>query len=270
MDEMPIPPAADPARDPAPLPASWPVPERATGLRRIPRRALTVSLVTTALVVVGGAVLAGAVVAAPDGNGTPTPAPPGRAAPGPMGQHGAQARMVGPMRALHGEYVVSDGNGGYRTEEMQRGSVTAVNGSTFTVKSEDGYTHDWVTDAATKMGASRPTTSTSAGLTPGQQVMVTGTKDGDTFHAVRVMAMRQFDRGQTAAQQPGGQVQAPYRNGPMKTPYQGGRGQFGHRFGGGGMPGFGARPKGPMAPDGNQPAPAPSPPDAAPTPTQSS
>jgi len=229
---------------------------RATGLRKIPRRVLTVSVATAAVVVAGGAVLA---AAAQNTTTTPSPTAAGRPVPGgPMDANG-KARMAGPMHALHGEYVVSDGNGGYSTEEMQRGSVTAVNGSTFTVKSEDGYTHDWVTDANTKMGMNRAVDSTSSGLTTGQNVMVMGTKDGDTFHAVRVMAMRQFN-GQQG-------------EGKMTAPGQGGRGQFGHRFGGhgGGMPGFGGMPNGPMQSGPMQSAPSPdSSPDAAPTPTQSS
>jgi hypothetical protein len=193
-----------------------PTPPAATGLRKLPRRALTVSIATAALVVVGGAVVAGAVAAAPDGNGTPAPAAPGQTVPGqpgggPRTQNDQGPRMVGPGRAVHGEYTVPNGNGGYSTEEMQRGSITAVNGSTFTVKSEDGYTHDWVTDANTGYGMRRG--GTNGGLTTGENVMVMGTKDGDTFHAVRVMTMRQ----------PGQNQKGPFGDqGPRKMPYQAG------------------------------------------------
>ena len=245
--------------------------QRLTGLRKIPRRVLTVSVATAALVVAGGAVLA---AAAQNTNPTPSPTAAGRPAPDPMGQHGNHQRMAGPMQALHGEYVVSNGNEGYSTEEMQRGSVTAVSGNTFTVKSDDGYTHDWVLDANTRTGRNRANTTTSNGLTPGQNVMVMGTKDGDTFHAVRIMAKRQFN--DQAAPQAGQQQSG---DGPMMHG-RGGRGQFGPRFGGGGgIQGFGDMPNGPMqsgpmqAPmpqDGTQSAPMPSAPDAAPTPTQSS
>jgi hypothetical protein len=192
------------------------------------------------------------------------------------------------MQALHGEYVVSNGNGGYETEEMQRGSVTAVNGTTFTVKSDDGYTHDWVTDANTKLGMNRGVNSTSSGLTTGQNVMVTGTKDGDTFHAVRVMQMRQFNRNGQNGQQSGTAQAAPQagqqQNGQQQNGQQGygpmqgrgGRGgQFGHRFGGGGgtgMQGFGGMQNNQSGPMSSGPAPNQSPdaPQSSPTPTQAS
>jgi hypothetical protein len=241
---------------------------RATGLRKVPRRALTISLATTALVIAGGVVVAAAVAASPDGNGSPTPAANGQQVPGPNGQNGqngAKERMAGPMQALHGEYVVSDGNGGYQTEEMQRGSVTAVNGTTFTVKSDDGYTHDWVTDGntfypgnrmrmmpknnGTEIPAPTQNSAPSSTVTMGQTVMVMGAKDGDTFHAVRVMPMRQGGMGR-------GQQQQQQQNGTDKMPFRGGRGQFGHRGGGGGGGG------------GMQSAPVPTAPDAAPTPAQ--
>ena len=53
--------------------------------------------------------------------------------PAAAGHRGLDGRMhlAGPMQAVHGEYVVSTGDGGYRTEEMQRGSVTAVNDRRF-------------------------------------------------------------------------------------------------------------------------------------------
>jgi hypothetical protein len=166
---------------------------------------------------------------------------------------------------------------------MQRGSVTAVNGTTFTVKSDDGYTHDWVTDANTMQPGNRmrmmpkndgtevpaPTQNSTTGstLTTGQTVMVIGTKDGDTFHAVRVMPMR--EGGMQRGQQQNGQNQngrpeaAPQDgqqgNGPTKVPFGNGRGQFGHRFGGGG--------------GGTQSAPTPDQapaPASAPTPTEGS
>jgi hypothetical protein len=274
MDEIPAQPAAEP------VPLSWPAADPGSkGLRKIPRRALAISIATTALVVVGGAVLAGAVAAAPD-NGPPTPGAPGQAMPGPMMQNGNRAHMAGPGRAVHGEYTVPNGNGGYRTEEMQRGSITAVNGSTFTVKSEDGYTHDWVTDSNTGYGMRRGDTNSSS-LTTSQNVVVLGTKDGDTFHAERVLPMRQFNGD--GAQQSGPEQSGPQGGKMGGMPYRGGK--FGHRGGGGGMPGFGGMQNGPApmpqggaqsaplpyAPDQTPAAPDQVPaPDSSPTPTQAS
>jgi hypothetical protein len=286
MDEFSVLPPAGPAGEPTTVPMAGPVPDkRWSALRKVPRRTLTISLATTALVVAGGAVLAGAVTAAPGGgNPSVTPAGPGQNGPGNGKMH-----MAGPMQALHGEYVVSNGNGGYETEEMQRGSVTAVNGNTFTVKSDDGYTHDWVTDSNTMQGMQRKmlpkndgttkvpapsgtsttvpaptgsadavpappgTTATNGGLTTGQNVMVMGTKDGDTFHAVRVMPVRQFGgmrggqmKGEATPQQgtqQGDPQAGQQQNG--KVPFPGGR-QFGHRGGGGGGMQGGQMQGGPM------------------------
>ena len=50
-------------------------------------------------------------------------------------------------QALHGEYVVSDGNGGYTTELLQNGEVTAISDTSVTVESEDGYTKTYTVDA---------------------------------------------------------------------------------------------------------------------------
>jgi hypothetical protein len=38
----------------------------------------------------------------------------------------------GGMAPLHGEFTVSDGNGGYKTAVMQRGEVTAISSTSVT------------------------------------------------------------------------------------------------------------------------------------------
>ncbi|WP_405138374.1 hypothetical protein [Nocardia sp. NBC_01388] len=59
--------------------------------------------------------------------------------------------MTGPP--LHGEFVVSDGNGGYTTELTQTGTVTAVSTTSITAESSDKYAQSYTITAATK-GAS--------------------------------------------------------------------------------------------------------------------
>ena len=61
---------------------------------------------------------------APPAPGGPPPAP---AQPGPTG-------------AIHSEYVVSDGHGGYTTKLTQTGTVDEVTLSSVVVRSDDGYT----------------------------------------------------------------------------------------------------------------------------------
>ncbi|MCU1641567.1 MAG: hypothetical protein JWN03_1842 [Nocardia sp.] len=54
---------------------------------------------------------------------------------------------------LHGEFVVSDGNGGYTTELTQTGTVTALSAISITAESSDKYAQTY-TIAATIKGAS--------------------------------------------------------------------------------------------------------------------
>jgi hypothetical protein len=53
-----------------------------------------------------------------------------------QGGPGGQSMLA---NSLHGEYVVSDGNGGYTTELTQTGTVTAISSTALTAKSDDGY-----------------------------------------------------------------------------------------------------------------------------------
>jgi len=169
MDEIPV-----------PVPMADPPPEKhLSALRKVPRRALTISLATTALVVAGGAVLAGAVTAPGGGNSTTAPAP------GQPASKGDRMHMAGPMQAVHGEYVVRDGNGNYRTEEMQRGSVTAVNGDTFTVKSEDGFTATYTVTSTTKVRKAAKAAAIGDVAT-GDKIVVIATKNGSTLTATRL------------------------------------------------------------------------------------
>jgi hypothetical protein len=66
--------------------------------------------------------------------------------PGGPGRWGGPAGPGGPGAALHGEFVVPDGNGGYRTELTQTGVVTAVSGGSITAESADGFTQTYVLD----------------------------------------------------------------------------------------------------------------------------
>ncbi|GAA4003814.1 hypothetical protein GCM10022247_25930 [Allokutzneria multivorans] len=74
----------------------------------------------------------------------------------------------GPVReSLHGEFVVSDGKGGYKTERTQTGSVTEVSATSITAKSADGYTQVYTVDAATVVnnGAKIDSVKTGASVT---------------------------------------------------------------------------------------------------------
>ena len=74
------------------------------------------------------------------------PAGPGGMAGGPGGMAGVSGPRpdaVDPA-SLHGEFVVSDGKGGYTTVLTQTGTVTAITEVSITVRSDDGYGQTYV------------------------------------------------------------------------------------------------------------------------------
>jgi hypothetical protein len=77
--------------------------------------------------------------------------------------------------ALHGEYVVSDGNGGYTTELLQNGEVTAVSDTSITAKSDDGYTKTYTIDSDTVVGNGSADLSS---IETGDDVTITATGAG--------------------------------------------------------------------------------------------
>ena len=103
-------------------------------------------------------------------------APPGFGGPGGPGSPGDAERT------LHGESVVSDGKGGFRTELTQTGSVTAASDASITVRSADGYSHTYHLDADTR----RPRQP----LQNGQQVTVRATEINGTDDATAVLPAR--------------------------------------------------------------------------------
>jgi hypothetical protein len=75
--------------------------------------------------------------------------------------------------ALHGEYVVSDGDGGYTTELMQNGEVTEVSDTSITATSEDGYTRTYTVDPDTVTGG-------LSDIGTGDEVTIVASVSGDT------------------------------------------------------------------------------------------
>ncbi|AIJ21820.1 hypothetical protein [Amycolatopsis methanolica] len=89
---------------------------------------------------------------------------------------GSSSAMV---NALHGEYVVADGNGGYTTVLMQIGTVTEVSATSLTAKSDDGYTRTYTIDSDTAVGDNADLSSIATGDT----VTVVASVSGDTATA---------------------------------------------------------------------------------------
>jgi hypothetical protein len=133
--------------------------------------AVAVAAVIAAL---GGA----AIYAATEGTSHPFGAShqaPGGMPGGPGGQHSAFGRPgqgeIEPP-SLHGEFVVADGNGGYRTDLTQTGTVTAISPTSIAVRSEDGFTQTYVIP--------NPAGNAGAPFAVDDQVVVHATRTGQT------------------------------------------------------------------------------------------
>jgi hypothetical protein len=91
----------------------------------------------------------------------------------------------------HGEFV---GKGkAHRTVDYQRGTVTAVNGSTFTVRSRDGFTATYTFAPTAKVHRDKQV-ATPAQVQTGDRVFVAAVKEPTGLQALRVR-----DRGPAPA-----------------------------------------------------------------------
>ncbi|MBK1785021.1 hypothetical protein [Prauserella cavernicola] len=70
--------------------------------------------------------------------------------PGTGGQFGPQDGMSAMADALHGDFTVAGDDGGYETQRVQKGEVTAIDDTSVTVESEDGYTRTYAIDEETE------------------------------------------------------------------------------------------------------------------------
>lgn len=149
--------------------------------RRLPRSLLLAA--ATALVVVTGAGVAAAGL-------SPSPAPTSTA--GDTATPSEKPSEKGPGRGhrmgpggppIHGEFVVPEGEGKYATVAVQYGDVTAVDQGSITVKSEDGYTKEYVISGDTRINRRGEGADT---LKAGQKVMVMAKVEGGTATAVAI------------------------------------------------------------------------------------
>jgi hypothetical protein len=99
-------------------------------------------------------------------------------------------RLAG-LGALHGEFVVKDGEGVFRTVVMQRGKATQVSAEEITVRSEDGYTATYAVTADTMVNSTRGGVDD---IETGEDVNVAATKSGAKATARRIID--QSARGQ--------------------------------------------------------------------------
>lgn len=181
----------DPAAAPVTPPSRW----------KVPRVAVTVGL--AAFLGMAGAGVAFA-VGGPGGttsssggsssgssSGSGSSAP---TAPGPgrwdFGAHRGFGPMGGgPGAVLHGIYTVKNGTG-YKTEQIQLGTVEAGNSSTsITVKSQDGYPQTYAVTSSTVVNSQAGGIST---VKSGDQVRVEAVQQGNGYTATDIVDMTQI------------------------------------------------------------------------------
>ncbi|MEV4636537.1 hypothetical protein AB0J80_04210 [Actinoplanes sp. NPDC049548] len=107
-------------------------------------------------------------------------------APPTQGQRGLRKHLR--KNTLHGEITVQ-GKDGVKTIVVQRGTVTAVDSQSVSVKSTDGFAQTWTFDDKLRVLQDRKTVERSA-LKTGVEVGVAGGKEGDGPLA-RLIVLRQ-------------------------------------------------------------------------------
>ncbi|MEN3309870.1 MAG: hypothetical protein V7603_6072 [Micromonosporaceae bacterium] len=105
------------------------------------------------------------------------------ASPDATGRAHPRARRLALRRALrgnveHGEVVVKTKDG-EKTVDIQRGTVTAINATTVTVRSADGFTLTWTFGHPIHVIEHRTSVQPS-NVTVGEEIGVAGTKNGST------------------------------------------------------------------------------------------
>jgi hypothetical protein len=106
-----------------------------------------------------------------------------------QGQPGAGlgGGMTALREALHGDFVVANTGGGYTTERLQTGDVTALSATSVTLTSKDGYKQTYTLDASTQKTGDVKTGDTN--------VTVVAKVDGQTATATSLgQAMQQGQR----------------------------------------------------------------------------
>ena len=93
---------------------------------------------------------------------------------------------------VHGTLVVPASGGGYETEDIQRGKVTAISSSSVTVVSTDKYTKTYQVTGSTSVNAGSGGLST---VKVGDQVSVTATVHDSTASATSIIDLSRLGHG---------------------------------------------------------------------------
>jgi len=104
-----------------------------------------------------------------------------------LGERRRAARKFLRKNTLHGEMTVQ-GKNGVKTVVVQRGTVTAVDATSVSVKSTDGFTQTWTLGDPLRVVQNRKAADAAA-IKTGAEVGVAGKKDGDKTVA-RLVAIK--------------------------------------------------------------------------------
>jgi hypothetical protein len=97
------------------------------------------------------------------------------------GKHRAAARVLLRKNLLHGEATVQTKEG-TKVVDVQRGTVTAIDDKSVTVKSSDGFVQTWAIGTPIHVVQHRTAAQLSA-VTVGAEVGIAGVKEGGTVTA---------------------------------------------------------------------------------------
>ncbi|RSN59294.1 hypothetical protein DMH01_25350 [Amycolatopsis sp. WAC 04182] len=170
-----------PAAPPAAEPATWGAPAPAGEPKKTwSGRKTAIAAVVAVVIAAGGGAAIWAGTAAN-----------GAVQGGMMGGPGGGRVLMGPgggmpRDALHGDFVVSDGKGGYSTERMQTGEITEISATSVSLTSKDGYKQVYTIDASTKKTGDPKT---------GETVTVNAKVTGDTATVLSIGKPAQNQRG---------------------------------------------------------------------------
>ncbi|AHH16368.1 hypothetical protein NONO_c15670 [Nocardia nova SH22a] len=127
---------------------TWGAPQTAPPATWSTKRSLAAAGIAVVIAAAGG----GIVYAATHSSGNSGHGPGG--GPGMSWGGGHNSAGPGGMNAsgqsLHGQFVISDGNGGYTTEITQTGTVTAVSDTSITAKSADDFSQTYTISDSTQ------------------------------------------------------------------------------------------------------------------------
>ena len=106
-----------------------------------------------------------------------------------MGGPGMGGPGMGLGMPLHGTYVTAKKGGGFRTVDVQQGTVTGVSSSSLTVKSADGFSQTYVVNADTKVHTDKDGIGS---IKVGDEVGVMAVQSGSEHDAAQIVDRTQL------------------------------------------------------------------------------